>query len=70
MTKEKITISREDLVIAASNASSKVSLKMMEKTNKETVRIVANMFGMLFTAELIRELFDLEIESDGRSETD
>ena len=56
--KDKITISRAELASAASKASAQISEQMMKKANKPEVLLVSNLFGVMFTAQLIKDLFD------------
>lgn len=56
--KNKITISRAELTSAASKASAQISELMMKKANKPEVSLVSNLFGAMFTAQLIKDLFD------------
>lgn len=56
--KDKITISRAELTSAASKASAQISEQMMKKVNKPEVSLVSNLFGAMFTAQLIKDLFD------------
>lgn len=56
--KDKITISRAELTSAASKASAQVTELMMKKSSKPEISLVSNIFGAMFTAKLIRELFD------------
>ena len=56
--KDKITISRAELASAASKASAQISEQMMKKANKPEVSLVSNLFGVMFTAQLIKDLFD------------
>jgi hypoxanthine-guanine phosphoribosyltransferase len=56
--KDKITISRAELASAASKASAQISEQMMKKSNRPEISLVSNLFGAMFTAQLIRELFD------------
>ena len=56
--KDKITISRAELTSAASKASAQISEQMMKKANKPEVLLVSNIFGAMFTAQLIKDFFD------------
>ena len=56
--KDKITITKGELAIAMQTASNKVTEKMKKKTNKPEIQLVSNLFGVMFTAELLKDLFD------------
>ena len=56
--KDKITITKGELAIAMQTASNKVTEKMKKKTDKPEIQLVSNLFGVMFTAELLKDLFD------------
>lgn len=56
--KDEITLTRKELASAASKAATEVTEQIMKKTNKSEVSLVSNLFGVMFTAQLIKDLFN------------
>ena len=55
--KDEITITKSELAIAMQKAATAVTNKMQKQTNKPEVALVSNLFGLMFTAQVIADLF-------------
>ena len=56
--KDEITITKAELAIALQKASTTVANKMQAKSNKPEIILVSNLFGVMFTAQVLADLFN------------
>lgn len=56
--KEEITITKAELALAMQKASTTVANKMQAKPNKPEITLVSNLFGVMFTAQVLADLFN------------
>lgn len=55
--KDEITITKSELAIAMQKAETAVTKKMQKQTDKPEVALVSKLFGLMFTAQVIADLF-------------
>ena len=56
--KDEITITKAELAIAMQKASTTVANKMQAKSNMPEITLVSNLFGVMFTAHVLADLFN------------